>query len=304
MFGAVETGGTKFICAIGKDTRNIVAKEIFPTMSPQETIDKVGNFFNKQSKLHGPVSKIGVGSFGPVDISLGSKDYGKILFTPKLDWKGFNIAKAIEEVTTAKVVLNTDVNCALLGEMLYGAGQGLKDVIYLTIGTGIGGGIMVDGKVVHGFSHPELGHMMIPKHHDDHFTGICPYHADKCIEGLASGPAIEQRWGINASKLDPQHPAWDLQGYYVAVFCINLLLLTAPQRIILGGGVMRKLHLFPVIYKEIKHLLGDYFDIDSSKLRIEDIIVAAMEDNVSGIHGCLLLAEQHEPNCTLNQQTK
>jgi len=266
-----------------------------PTTTPEETMAKVGAFFTKHQKKSSPLTAVGIGSFGPINLSLQSRDYGKISATPKKGWAGFDIAGHVKQITGADIALNTDVNCALLAEARYGAGRGYQDFIYVTVGTGIGGGIMSDGKLLQGFSHPELGHMLAPKHPDDtDFNGACSFHNDQCIEGLACGPAIEKRWGIKANDMPLDHPAWGLQAHYLAVLCMNLFLLSTPRRIVMGGGVMQQMHLFPMIHEKLSELLAGYIDFDANDMNPQNLVVPAKLGNNAGVCGCMLLAQYHE----------
>jgi fructokinase len=292
LYGAIEAGGTKFVCAVGNDVNTILAKESFATTSPQVTLALAADFFRKALTQHGPIQAIGIGSFGPVQVQSGPH-FGKIGSTPKPGWAGADILGDMQRLTGIACRIDTDVNCALLGELKWGAGVGYRDVIYLTIGTGIGGGIMVDGQLVYGRAHPEVGHMFVPKLEDDAaFVGGCPFHADRCIEGLAAGPALQKRWGVAADTLPPEHPCWSLQARYVAMLCANLLLTTAPRRIILGGGVMGQAHLFPLIRDNLCDQLHGYIDFVSAADNLDDFIVPAALGSRAGIAGCLELAKR------------
>lgn len=292
LYGAIEAGGTKFVCAVGSDVHDLRRVESFPTTTPQATLALAADFFRTSIEQHGRVAAIGIGSFGPVHVRAGSPHYGHIAATPKPGWAGTDILGEIERQTGVDCRIDTDVNCALLGETRFGAGIGFRDVIYLTIGTGIGGGIMVDGKPVYGFAHPEVGHMLVPKLSDDAaFEGACPFHADRCIEGLAAGPALRKRWGVAADDLASEHPCWSMQSRYIAMLCANLLLTCAPRRIILGGGVMSQAHLFPLIRDQMRAQLNDYIGFSACGIDIENLIVPAALGSRAGIAGCLELAK-------------
>jgi fructokinase len=291
VYGAIEAGGTKFVCAVGEDVRRIVAREVFPTTAPAQTLERVAAFFRHAISAHGNVRSIGIGSFGPIYIHRGSPRYGHIGTTPKVAWQDTDIVGEIERLTGIGVSVDTDVNCALLGEVHHGAGQGLSDAIYLTVGTGIGGGVMANGAIVHGFAHPEIGHMLLPRLPDDlEFAGACPFHGGACAEGLASGPAMQQRWGVPGGDLPPAHAAWFLEGRYLSMLCANLLLTTAPRRIILGGGVMQQAHLFPIVRRELLARLNGYVDFAAGGVDPSTLIVPAMLGPDAGIAGCLELA--------------
>ena len=289
MLGGIEAGGTKFVCAVGSGPED-VNTAIFPTTTPDETISKVIEFF--RSAGGSSLRSIGIGSFGPVDLHLSSSTYGHITSTPKAGWGNFDLAGSVRDSLGVPVNFDTDVNAAILGEARWGAARGLSDAIYLTIGTGIGGGAMVRGRVVHGLVHPEVGHLRIP--HDlgrDPFLGSCPYHGD-CLEGLACGPAIEARWGVPAKQLPDSHPAWELEAHYIALGVLNCALVLSPLRILLGGGVMGRPHLFTMIRKEFKQLINGYVRSRSVNEEVESYIVPPQLGSRAGVLGALVLADQ------------
>jgi fructokinase len=253
--GGIEAGGTKFVCATGSGPTDLETCEI-PTTTPEETIQRAINFF----QARGPVDAIGIASFGPIDPNPESPTFGYITSTPKLAWRNLDFAGAVRGALRAAIAFDTDVNAAALGEFRWGAAQGLEDFLYLTVGTGIGGGGMSNGRLMHGRTHPEMGHIRIPHElHRDPFAGCCPYHGD-CLEGLASAPAIESRWGQAAKALPAGHPAWDLEAHYLALGLCNWICTLSPQRVILGGGVMRREELFALVRAKLAALLGDYLD--------------------------------------------
>ena len=247
MLGAIEAGGTKFVCGVGTGPDDIETIQ-FPTTTPKETTDAAIAFLRGQN-----LQAVGIASFGPVDLAAG-----RITSTPKAGWRNFAIVDAFRHALGVPVAFDTDVNGAALGEARWGAAQGVTDFLYLTVGTGIGGGAMVNGALVHGLSHPEMGHVRIP--HDrvrDAFAGNCPFHGD-CLEGLASGPAMEQRWGKPASELPPDHEAWALEAHYLALGMVNWIYTLSPKLILIGGGVAGQEHLFPKIRAELTSLLNGY----------------------------------------------
>jgi fructokinase len=253
LYGGIEAGGTKFVCATGSGP-NHLDRITFPTTTPEETIGRAIEFFRTRPA----VNSIGIASFGPLDLDPRSPLYGYITSTPKAGWRNTDIAGAVGRALGVPVHIDTDVNAAALAEARWGAAQGVDDVVYLTIGTGIGGGALAGGKLVHGLVHPEMGHMRVP--HDivaDPYRGICPFHGD-CLEGLASGPAIEQRWGSRAEKLPADHPAWRLEARYLAAGVVNLICTLSPCRVIMGGGVMEQSHLLPMIRDEVCVMLNGY----------------------------------------------
>jgi fructokinase len=241
VIGGVEAGGTKFICAVGDENGNVIERIQFPTTIPLETMPQVIDFFKKFA-----VQAIGVGSFGPIDINPTSPTYGHITTTPKTKWRNFPIIQTIKKALDVPIGFNTDVNAAALGEAASGAAKGLDSCLYITVGTGIGAGAVVNGQLLQGFSHPEMGHILIRRHPNDSYAGKCPYHRD-CFEGLASGPAIEERWGKKGSELANQREVWELEAFYIAQALMQYILILSPQKIILGGGVMNQKQFFPSI---------------------------------------------------------
>jgi fructokinase len=291
LYGGIEAGGTKFVCAIGNGPENIHAEIRFPTTKPDETLAKAGQFFREyMHENQVTLSGIGIGSFGPLDLNPKSSDFGKITSTPKPGWAFTDIRGVIESQTFVPVAIDTDVNAAGLAEGRWGAAQGLEDFIYLTIGTGIGGGLIVAGKPYHGLVHPEMGHIPLP--HDmtkDPYTGHCPFHKD-CFEGLACGPALEARWGQPAHTLPPDHPAWELEAHYIALGLASLICVTMPQRIILGGGVMEQRQLFPMIHRNVQAHLNGYIYSDVILKDIQAYIVPPALGGRAGVLGSIALA--------------
>ncbi len=290
LFGAIETGGSKVICAIGTGPDDIRDRIRIPTTTPSETLAEVNDFLLRHHRLT-PLAAVGVGSFGPLDLRPDSPTYGYVLETPKPGWPNTDLLGPIRKALNVPVSLDTDVNAAALGEHRWGAGVGLDSLVYITIGTGIGGGAVVAGRPVHGASHPEMGHARIP--HDrsvDPFEGFCPYHVD-CFEGLAAGPALELRWGIPGESLPEDHPAWPLEAGYLAAGIANIVLVLSPQRIVVGGGVMQQLHLFPMVRERVVRLLHGYGITAEIVNAINDYIVPPALGDDSGITGAFALAE-------------
>lgn len=281
--GALEAGGTKMVLAVGNEKGEIFEKKSIPTTTPQETIPEIIAFFQNKN-----IEALGIGAFGPVDVRENSKTYGRILDTPKLAWKQYDLLNALKEELQVPVKLDTDVNGSCLGEMTFGAAKGLKNVIYITIGTGIGVGVVVEGKLIHGMLHPEAGHILIRKNPRDKYHGKCPYHKT-CFEGLAAGPAIEERYGKKAFELADQNEVWELEADYIAQALVNYILTLSPERIILGGGVMHQEQLFPLIRKKTIEYMAGYLNTDQLK-NIEDYIVPPSLDDNQGIMGALKLA--------------
>lgn len=292
LFGGIEAGGTKFVCAVGNRVGEILTSSRFPTKTPPETIDEAIAFFQEQQKHFGPLAAIGIGAFGPLDPNPTSPTYGYITTTPKPGWTNVEFAGPVKRAFNIPVGFDTDVNVAALGEWRWGAAQGLDTFVYLTIGTGIGGGAMVGGKLVHGLVHPEMGHVLLP--HDrlrDPFEGSCPYHGN-CLEGMASGPALKARWGQPAENLGPDHPAWALEAHYLALALTGIICTLSPQRIILGGGVMDQVHLFPVVRTQVQSLLNGYVQHPHILKNIDDYIVPPGLGSSAGVKGSIALAIQ------------
>jgi fructokinase len=289
LFGAVEAGGTKFVCAVGDEDGILLAEARFPTADPNSTLAKVREFLGESSRALGALNAIGVASFGPVVLDRASPSYGCIANTPKAGWSGTDMIGALEQQFSCPVGFDTDVNAAALAERRWGAGHGIGNLVYLTVGTGIGGGVLINGAPLHGLSHPEIGHIL-PRRHplDPAFSGVCPFHGD-CLEGLASGPAIVARTGTELQHLAAEHIQWDIEADYLGQLCAQLVLTLSPQRIVMGGGVMSQQRLLPAIRQRMQHWLGGYVD-RSEILGSVDTYVAAPALGVrSGILGALAL---------------
>jgi len=291
----IEGGGTKFICGLGNDRGDVMERITIPTTSPTETISRISDYYRQVSEIS-KIIGVGVGCFGPLDLDPVSPTYGYITATPKLGWKDFDIKGGLESVLGSKVRLDTDVNAALLSELKWGVGQGLTDLVYLTIGTGVGGGALSGGKLVHGMLHPEMGHMLISTAGlPQDFSGVCPYHGC-CLEGLASGPALEALWGCNAADIPEDHPAWVLEAILLARGLVNIILLLSPQKIILGGGVMAQNQLFPILHETVRNLLNGYINTIHIMDDIENYIVPASFAKNTGLLGAIALATDSEDN--------
>lgn len=282
MYGGIEAGGTKFVCAVS-DEGVIVEKISIPTTAPEETLKQVFDFFDQYE-----LEAMGIGSFGPIGIDKNTDSYGYVLATPKKGWTNYNFWGSIKDNYDIPVAWTTDVNAAAYGELLKGAAIGKKSCIYLTVGTGIGAGVVMNGNIFSGIAHPEMGHIWVKRHPDDTYEGTCPYHKD-CLEGLAAGPSIEARTGIKGQDLPQDHPVWDMQAFYIAQALVNYTLTLAPEKIILGGGVMNQDHLLHKIRQQFAELMGGYMETPP----VSEYIVRWGLPNESGIIGSLLLAE-HE----------
>jgi fructokinase len=289
LIGAVEAGGTKFVCAIGDETGRLLSEERFPTTDPQATFAAMLGSLRRQSAARETLAAIGVGSFGPVELDRSAAHYGYILRTPKPGWSMIDLMGTLEREFSCPIGFDTDVNAAAIAEHRWGAARGAQDVVYVTVGTGIGGGTLVAGKPVHGLLHPEIGHLYPRRHPADRdFTGVCPFHGD-CLEGLASGPAILARSGASLDRLEEHDPQWDIQADYLGQLCMTLVLTTSPRRIVMGGGVMSQLRLLPMIRARVKDLLHGYVDRPEVLERLDEFIVAPSLGAQAGVLGALAL---------------
>jgi fructokinase len=289
VLGAIEAGGSKFVCGIGTTPGDLITTQI-PTTTPAETLDAVVAFFRSEAGRE--LEAVGIASFGPVDPRPGSPTFGFITCTPKLGWRGTDLAGAIGRDLGVPVGFDTDVNGAALAEACWGAARGLDDFIYLTVGTGIGGGAVVNGKLLHGLLHPEMGHLRIPHDRErDPFAGVCPFHGD-CLEGLASGPAVRERWRIAPRDLPAGHPAWALEAEYLALGLNNLVCTLSPRRILMGGGVMQQPELLPMVRAELGRFLNGYIEAAEIVDEMDRFVVLPELGNRAGVLGGLVLAEE------------
>lgn len=289
VYGGIEAGGTKFICAVGTSSGDLRAETQFPTTTPIETIGRAISFFREQQEQE-TLAAIGIGSFGPVDTNPTSSTYGHITTTPKASWVHTDLVGMIQDALGIPVILDTDVNVAALGEYRWGMAQGLDSFIYLTVGTGIGGGGIMNSQLMHGLIHPEMGHIRIPHNRNiDPYAGLCPYHGD-CLEGLASGLAIEARWGQSPETLPADHPAWSLEAYYLAAGLVNFICTLSPQRIVIGGGVMKQSRLLPLVRENVQRLLNGYVHTPQIEEEIDKYIVLPHLGKRAGVLGAIALA--------------
>ncbi len=283
LLGALEAGGTKMVCAVGDETGKIMDRISIPTETPEITMPKLIEFFKKYE-----LAAIGIGTFGPADLNPKSETYGHIMATPKLAWKDYDIRGEFERALNIPVGFDTDVNAACLGEATFGCMQDVDTGIYITIGTGVGVGTMVNRQLLHGMLHPEGGHILLEKNPKDTYKGKCPFHSN-CMEGLAAGPAIEGRYGKKAFDLKDVPEVWELEAEYIAKALVNYILILSPQRIVLGGGVMHQEQLFPLVRQKTVELLNGYVltkEIDN----IESYIVPPSLNDNQGVMGCIQLA--------------
>lgn len=281
--GALEAGGTKMVCAIGDEKGKIYERISIPTETPQITLPKMIEFFKEKE-----IEALGIGCFGPIDLNRTSETYGYITTTPKLAWRNFDMVGTFKKALQVPVGFDTDVNGSALGEATWGITKGLENSVYITIGTGIGMGIITNGKVLHGMLHPEAGHIILKQHPEDSYEGKCPYHKT-CLEGLAAGPAIEARWGKKGMELSDKKEVWELEAYYIGQALVNLILILSPQRIVLGGGVMHQEQVLPLVKQEVVRQLNGYVKTKELKEIDTYIVLPSLNDN-QGIMGAIRLA--------------
>lgn len=283
--GALEAGGTKMVCAIGDESGKIYEQVSIPTETPEITMPKLISYFEERK-----IEALGIGCFGPIDPDKKSETYGYITSTPKLAWANYNIVGTMEKSLKVPVGFDTDVNGSVLGEVTFGQAKGKNCVVYVTIGTGVGAGVYIEGKLLHGMLHPEAGHILLTQREDDTYEGICPYHKT-CLEGLATGPAIQARWGRKAAELKDDARVWDLEAYYIAQAIVNYILILSPQMIILGGGVMHQEQLFPKIRSYVKKMMNGYIKTKEMADLDHYIVPASLHDD-QGIMGALELGRR------------
>ncbi len=289
MIGAIEAGGTKIVCAMGDQSGRLQSEERFATTDPRDTLLAIIASLRRQGAVPGTLEAVGVGSFGPVELDPASAQFGYILRTPKPGWSMIDLAGPLQREFACPIGFDTDVNAAAIAEYRWGAARDVADLAYVTVGTGIGGGILVAGRPVHGMLHPEIGHIY-PRRHalDRDFPGICPFHGD-CLEGLASGPAIVARTGASLDRLDANHAQWEILADYLAQLCLQLVLTVSPGRIVMGGGVMNQVRLLPMIRARLQHWLHGYIDRPEVLASIDGYVVTPGLGVQSGVLGALAL---------------
>jgi fructokinase len=287
LYGGVETGGTWCVCVVGTGPEEIVSEEQFPTSRPEETLAHIVEFFRA-----GPAPEaIGIGSFGPVDLDPRSPTWGHVTTTPKPGWQQVAVAPVIRDQLGVPVAFDTDVNAAAVGEHRWGAGRDTEALCYLTVGTGIGAGLIIDGRPVHGLVHPEVGHIRIPRRRDsESFAGVCPIHGD-CWEGLASGPAIAERWRVSPQELADDHPAWKMEAGYLALGILSIVLIASPARVIVGGGVMERLPLLGMVRRQLRELIAGYLEAPLLGEQIDSYVVRPALGDRAGVLGAIALAQ-------------
>ncbi len=298
IYAGIELGGTKVGCAAGRSNGTLLHREEVPTRDPETTLADVRDVLDEFATRSGSPRALGIATFGPVRLNATASDYGCIGLTPKLPWRGVNLLNAFRSWRDLPIDIQTDVGGAAIGEATWGAAIGCDPVVYITVGTGIGGGVLVHGRPVTGLLHPEVGHMRVPRALNDSYAGGCPYHED-CIEGLAAGPSIVGRWGAQLNELPPEHPAYDTEAHYIAHLVVNTILSLSPQRIVLGGGVMSNAPLFPLIRNKVRELLNGYIAVDEIEKQIDQFVVPPRLGANAGVLGAIAMAvarvSEHPP---------
>jgi fructokinase len=295
ILAGIEAGGTKFVCGVARAPTEILKTATIATRAPDETLAEVVAFFHGAAAEFGQVAALGVASFGPLDLDPASPTHGSLTTTPKAGWSGFNLKGALSAALGCPVGIDTDVTGSGLAEAAFGAGRGLDSLAYLTIGTGVGGALIAQGRPAHRLGHPEMGHVSVRRRADDAgFAGVCPFHGD-CIEGLVSGPAVIARYGRKLSDLEPSSPAWAILADYIAQLCLSILLIAPPERIIIGGGVMSNGALYPLIRAEVLRHNHGYLGALSGPADVERLIVPPALGDQAGLVGAMLLAQAARP---------
>lgn len=291
LLAAIEAGGTKFVCGLADREGQLIDECRIPTTTPGETLAAASAFFTAKASGIGRLKALAIGSFGPLVLERGRPDFGAIVSTPKPGWSDVNLVRHFEDALDVPVTIDTDVNSAGVGELLFGAGRGLDCFCYVTVGTGIGVGIIINGAPHGGANHPEAGHLLVRRAPGDaEFAGICPYHGD-CLEGMACGPAVKARWGTPTSELSEGHQAWTFQAHYLAALCANLTYAVRPQRIIIGGGVMHRAFLYPMVRDELRRQLNGY-DASVARIDMDEYIVPPGAGPSAGLLGAVAQARR------------
>ena len=288
LYGALEAGGTKMVCAIGDENGNILERISIPTRTPAETMGPMIDFFRGKG-----ICALGIGCFGPVDLNKKSPTYGYITSTPKLAWQNFPIVAEFQKALGVPVGFDTDVNAAALGEATWGCTKDVENSIYITVGTGVGVGVIINGKPYHGMIHPEGGHILLGRHPDDPMVGSgCPFH-ENCLEGLAAGPSLEKRWGVKGAELTGRKEVWQLEAYYIGQALADYILILSPERIVLGGGVTHQEGLLALIRQETAKQLAGYIRTAATQNLDSYIVGVSLNDN-QGVMGAVKLAMDAE----------
>ena len=283
LLGAIEAGGTKFVVAVADENFNIIDRTAFPTLDGEKTLDQVIAFFDQYDNI----DAIGIAAFGPIDIVPESKTYGYVLDTPKHGWSGYDFLGRMKAWRDIPYYWTTDVNGAGWAEFTTGAAKDVDNMVYLTVGTGVGAGIVSGGHLVSGYGHPEAGHIFLQKHPEDTYAGHCPFHGANCLEGLAAGPAIEERWGMSAKEIPDDHLAWRMEAFYLAQAILDYTMILRPEKVVLGGGVPHREILFPLIRESFAEQMHGYLAVPP----LDDYIVPVANGDNAGILGCFYLAK-------------
>ena len=288
LYAGIELGGTKTVVGLASGDGRLVERSTHPTRDPYETLSHVADALNRLADYHGPISGIGIGAFGPVHVNPASPDYGRLGRTPKLAWVDFDLIGFFSERFAVPIALDTDVSAAAHGEVRWGAARDAKSVVYITIGTGVGAGILIDGQSVHGVLHPEVGHIRVPRAEDDEYPGGCPHHGD-CLEGMAAGPSVIARWGKPLNELHSNHEAWHCVSHYLGHLVSNVILFVAPERIVLGGGVMSSTALYPLVRGKVQGLLNGYVSVPEVLDSLDTLVVPPGLGSDAGVLGSAAL---------------
>lgn len=293
LYGAIEAGGTKIVCAAGHGPVDILddCRTVVATGAPGSTLAAVAAFFEEVTRRHGALGAIGIAAFGPVDLDTRSPTWGRILATPKPGWSDVSVVAPLARFG-CPIAIDTDVNAAALAEARLGAGAGLGSLAYVTVGTGIGGGLVVADRTIKGLLHPEMGHIRVARDpRDRDFAGVCPFHGD-CLEGLASGPAVMARWHVHAAGLPERHPGREVLGGYLGQLAATIALMISCERIVFGGGVVSGGRLLPYIRRAASQWLGGYLPVEARAGGFDRYITAPGLGDSAGITGAFLLAVQ------------
>ena len=283
ILGAIEAGGTKFVLAVGNEKGELTEKISIPTRTPEETMPEIYAFFRDKN-----IEALGIGCFGPLELNKEKEKYGYITSTPKLAWADYDILGNLKKNLNVPVEISTDVSGAALGEVTFGAYKKENTLLYITVGTGIGGGYVIDGKIHNGMLHPEMGHVLVTKNPRDTYKGACPYH-ENCLEGLAAGPANEGRTGMKGIDIPDDHESFHFIAGYMAEALMSYILVLSPTKIVLGGGVMARSHMLPEIRQILEKKLNGYIKTDQLS-SLDSYIVTPSLGTESGIKGALALA--------------
>ncbi|MDO4549356.1 MAG: ROK family protein [Clostridia bacterium] len=285
ILGALEAGGTKMVCSVGNENGEVHETITLPTDAPEKTLRQIIEYFSAKG-----IQALGIAGFGPLDLDRRSKTYGYITTTPKAQWEYCALLPIFKNALGLPVGIDTDAGAAALAEFELGAGKDVRDLVYITVGNGIGGGVIANGQIVHGMVHPEYGHFIIKPHPlDPNPDGFCPYHIS-CLEGMAAGSTFEKRWGMSNAKLPEGHIGWEIEAYYLAQCCVAALLILSTQMIVLGGGVMNRDFLYDMARSETVELLNGYIANEKVVEHMDRIIVRPGLGNDSGVVGALILA--------------